>query len=423
MIAREQLVSVELQSPEEDDPLVLDHPLLTFCSSAIVFPLLIGVCSVGLAPYLPGATTRVMEPIDINPINSSINLSLQVQLSDLAPSSYPIALGLRFNDRPPKEFSLMLMISLFSNLTQSTPSRRFEAKLESSVPSSPLPLFKSHTVDYSLVKAALQFSWPVDNAILEFVWEYGLSIGRSYVLVVRLAVLLSFIPSLYVIFCKFKAGGYSRLNIFVVLTPALVLLAFLCNFLAAICELFRSYTLSSLFDDLLRSYIAFYSVYLLIPFVHPESRGNIVFTGPYFVCVFCGTFLLLKDVRAILADSVEFFPESLIQYSFSWWIFGLFIVYLLVYGLYADVAFSTLLESKSNRFWYYALVHGIADFGSLFLLLFSGRTGYGALTDVLPIVGTAIYVQLMFHGHQETKKGDIYPGERIPASEDPSMNE
>jgi hypothetical protein len=74
-------------------------------------------------------------------------------------------------------------------------------------------------------------------------------------------------------------------------------------------EFFARWAIVSLLNDILWTYIGFYSLYLLVPFVLPEIRGQIVLIEP-FTSVFRGAFLLLRDVRELFADSHVFLMKS-----------------------------------------------------------------------------------------------------------------
>jgi hypothetical protein len=415
-MSRANLISVEIQSLEEANPLVADLPFFSICSASLIIPSVFSIGLLVIGTRIPPAIDQVSQ---VPNLSNTSNVTITSELDHLNPVHQAVSLSLEFSE--PLSFPLptFLVISLYGWRTNK-PLRELEAILPNlSIGTTKAHFFKASLVNYTRLKATLSLPYPAPSATL--VWEHGTTIGFDFVMTVKLIAALLLIPIIFSITQKISQRSIVRFSIEQKLTVLLIVIIFLSDLGSVLLGLFAPSTLklpcTEILEDIVVAYIGFYSLSLFASFLRPDAHGRVVYVGPYFMMVFSGTYLIARDVREISNQTYEFFPQQSLRPEISLWSLALVFFYGL--GLVASAAVGSLEvpESREIRFRHYI---------SESLLIVLCATGYilagnwgwvnTALFDVLPPVGFLMYAAVMFHGQQDTQKGAGFPAEKIPAT-------
>jgi hypothetical protein len=400
------LVSVEIQSPEEGHPLVIDLPFCSVCSASIVIPSIFSVLLAIGAAFLPPAIDHVYQ---LEKLPNMSYITVSSDLDDLNPQYQAFSLSIEFSQPLTFPLPISLVLSLYTN-RHGKPSRELDTILPNlTIGATTANLFKGALVNYTFVRATVSMLYPAPS--LTLIWERGATIGFDFVMTVKLIGALLLIPITFSISQKISKEGIVRFSFQQKLTVLLIVIVFLSHLGSVLFGLFGGSALklhcTEILEDIVVSYIGFYSLSLFVPFLRSDVHGHVVYVGPYFMLVFSGTYLICRDVREISKEVYRFAPEQSLRPDLSLWSLGLLSFYGLVFLVVVLAGSVEVVESRQTRFRHY-IVENVVMIGCAVCYVILGGVGGAlqstALFDVLPPIGSLVYAVVMFHGHQDTEK-------------------
>lgn len=423
MNGMEELKDLEMESPEDDNPLVGDLPLGSICSFTLILPLIVIIGAFIFAVSAPPLVRRIFQTNDIRELNGMIETSI----TDLTPQAHFLGLSLRFDGIPEKtkiSQSTKLLLSLFQNTNDKLPAQSFEtvlkdAEISVSTNSSELPVFKSWFVNFSRAKASIEFPGGASALKVTAIWDYGSSITSSFITALRLVMIITTMPMMVQIARKIKEDGYRSLYPQQKATIVLVFLAaLLYNPMRMFSDALPSrgfYLFNSILDDILLACCVFHSLWIFVDFVTDRRFVTIARIVPYFTFLFILSFTILKDARVTYLETYQFFP--IYNFIVKTDVTGIVILAMYICALLAYILISKVFipESKENRHKTYSTITLITCVGTAVYMMTNGSVASqkNALFDILPVLGAYFYVSMMFYVHQETVEDDPIPSKEL----------